>query len=110
MPVSPEARDRLLAALRAARPLESKAMFGGLGIYLDGVFMAVVDDDRLYLKIDPITEPAFVERGMGTWSVSPKAYREMPGDVLDDPVACGAWLDAARDAAVRRKRPAKGKG
>ena len=103
MPVSPEAKVRILDALRAARPIESKAMFGGLRLYLDGVFMAVVDDDRLYLKVDPLTEPEYVARGMDVWSVSPKAYRELPQDVLDDPEACGQWLDASRDAAIRRK-------
>lgn len=107
MPVSSEAKARVLAALSAARPIQSRAMFGGLGIYLDGVFMAVVDDDRLYLKVDPLTEPAYVERGMATWSVSPEAYRELPEDVLNDPDECGAWLDASRDAAVRRKAKPK---
>lgn len=107
MPVSPEAKARILDALRAARPVESKTMFGGLGIYLDGVFMAVVDDDRLYLKIDPLTEPPYVERGMDVWAVSPNAYRELPEDVLDAPETCGEWLDAARDAAIRRKAKPK---
>ena len=107
MPVSPDYKTFVLDALRAARPIESKAMFGGLGVYLDGVFMAVADDDRLYLKIDDQTEPAYVARGMDAWTVSPKAYRELPEDVLNDPEACGEWLDAARDAAVRRKAKPK---
>lgn len=79
-------------------------MFGGLGLYLDGVFMGVVDDDRLYLKVDPSTEPMYAARGMAVWPVSPNAYRELPDDVLSDPATCGEWLDAAREAAVRRKR------
>ena len=104
MPVSPEYKTFVLDALRAARPVESKAMFGGLGLYHEGVFMGVVDDDRLFLKIDPLTESAYVERGMAAWSVTPSAYRELPEDVLGDPALCGEWLDASRDAAVRRKR------
>lgn len=106
MPVTPEAKSRLLAALSAARPIESKAMFGGLGIYLDGVSVAVVDDDRLYLKVDSVTEPAYAERGMAAWPVTPSAYRELPEEVLSAPTLCGEWLDAARGAAVRRKRKA----
>lgn len=107
MPVSIEAKSRILSALGAARPVESRAMFGGLGIYHDGVFMGVVDDDRLYLKIDSLTESAYVERGMETWSVSPKAYRELPESVLADSALCGEWLDASRDAAIRRKTKPK---
>ncbi len=106
MPVTPDYKALVLDALRAARPVEVKAMFGGLGIYLDGVFMAVVDDDRLYLKIDSVTEPVYEARGMAPWSVAPGAYRELPEEVLSDPVVCGEWLDAARGAAVRRKRKA----
>ena len=111
MPVSPEAKARLLSALGAARPITSRAMFGGLGLYHDGVFMGVVDDDRLYLKIDDQTEPSYIERGMEGWSPDPSpkgfAYRELPADVLEDPALCGEWLDAARDAAVRRKAKPK---
>lgn len=103
MPVSPEYKAFVLEALRAARPVESRAMFGGLGLYLDGVFMGVVDDDRLYLKVDAQTEGVYAERGSAPWAVSPSAYRELSGDVLADPETCGEWLDAARDAAVRRK-------
>ena len=40
---------------------------------------------------------------MAPWSVTPGAHRELPADVLADPQRCGDWLDAARDAAVRRK-------
>jgi len=114
MPVSPEAKVRILTALLAARPIESKAMFGGLGIYHDGVFMAVVDDDRLFFKIDHQTEPDYVARGMAQWShdggktMSP--YRELPEEILSDPAECGKWLDESRDAAVRRKaKPKKSK-
>ena len=86
-------------------------MFGGLGLYHEGVFMGVVDDDRLYLKIDDQTEPAYIERGMEAWSYDPavkaQPYRELPEDVLNDPEECGRWLDASRDAAVRRKAKKK---
>ena len=85
-------------------------MFGGLGFYLDDVFMAVADNDRIYLKVDPITEPRFVEQGMASWELDGKAqpYREVPEAVLNDPAELGIWLDEAREAAVRRKqKPAK---
>jgi DNA transformation protein and related proteins len=110
MPVSPESKARFVSALEAARPITVRAMFGGLGFYLDGVFMAIADDDRLYLKIDPLTEPKFVELGMPTWDLDgkPQPYREVPPSLLDDLAALGVWLDEARDAAIRRKvKPSK---
>jgi DNA transformation protein len=112
MPVSPAAKARFVEAMQAARPITFRPMFGGLGFYLDGVFMGIADDDRLYLKVDTISEPAFVEAGMPTWDLDgkPQPYREVPAALLDDPEAFGPWLDNARDAAVRRKaKPAKAK-
>ena len=74
--------------MQATRPIESKTMLGGLG---------------LFLKVDSFSESAYIERGMAAWSLSPKAYRELPEDVLVELEQCGEWLDAARDAAVRQK-------
>jgi TfoX/Sxy family transcriptional regulator of competence genes len=104
MPISPEAVRRVTAALRAARPVETKKMFGGLGIYHEGVFCAVFDDDRLFLKIDPASEVWYAERGAEPWSVTPGAYRELTSDHWDDANLVGERLDEARDAARRRKK------
>jgi len=32
-------------------------MFGGVGLYCDGLFFALLDDDRLYFKIDVVEDP-----------------------------------------------------
>lgn len=113
MSVSAAAKGRFLDALSSARPITSRAMFGGIGIYLDEVFMGVIDDDRLYLKVDPQTEGEYLARGMAQWSYDGgktlNPYREMPEDVLNDPEQCGIWLEAARDAAIRLKAKPKKK-
>lgn len=89
-------------------------MFGGIGIYLDDVFMAVIDDDRLYFKVDTETEGEYVARGMAQWSYDGgktlNPYRELPEEILNDPEQCGTWLDDSRDAAIRLKKPKKKKG
>jgi TfoX/Sxy family transcriptional regulator of competence genes len=47
--------ERLLAQLSplssAARPVRAKAMFGEYGLFVGDVLIALVCDDRLYLKI-----------------------------------------------------------
>ena len=40
--------------------IQSKKMFGGYGIYHDGVMFALVSDDTLYLKADETTRNAVV--------------------------------------------------
>lgn len=105
MPMTPAATERFLAALTTARPVEHRKMFGGVGLYLDGVFMGVMDDDRLYLKADEQTEPGYVAAGMEAWTLpqGPQPYREVPPNALDDPQALGQLLDESRQAALRRR-------
>jgi DNA transformation protein and related proteins len=46
----------LLAPLGAVR---AKRMFGGHGIYIDDLFVAIIAFERLYLKVDAQTRAAF---------------------------------------------------
>ena len=64
-------------------------MFGGHGLYVDELFIAIVTGDALFLKADETTEPAFVAAGcrmfeyeargktmkMHYWSVPAEARR-----------------------------------
>jgi DNA transformation protein len=50
----------LFEPLGAAR---SRRMFGGHGIYVDDLFVALIAYDRIYLKADDRTRPAFQAAG-----------------------------------------------
>ncbi len=107
MPVTDEGVRRLLAPLEAVRPITSRKMFGGVGVYCEGVFFAVVDDDRLYLKTDAELDPRFDAVGAAQWVVEgpsggPMPYRELPGGLGPEEVA--EWVDLAVAVAVRKKR------
>jgi DNA transformation protein and related proteins len=84
-------------------------MFGGLGIYSEGAFFAVVDDDILYFKVDDATRPEY--EAMGSEPFRPnndeppsKSYYTVPGDVLEDPERLAAW--ARQSVAVARAKAA----
>ncbi|MBL8113869.1 MAG: TfoX/Sxy family protein [Acidobacteria bacterium] len=114
MPVRDEFRLYLLDQMREAHGgVTSRRMFGGLGLYADGLFFGVVDDDVLYLKVDPANpsdaerraQPAFAPMG------APMSYHLVPGEVLDDTARLRDWVAQALAAAAhagRRKaaRPA----
>ena len=109
MPVTPAYLSDVVARLEAARPVTHRKMFGGLGVYLDGVFFAVVDDDRLYFKVDSGNLAEYEARGMEPWfpdptSAKPSPYREVPADVLVGPGVLGDWIDASVAAARRLKK------
>ena len=44
------ANERILTALSETGPIRSQAMFGGLGLYREETFFAIVWKGRLYLK------------------------------------------------------------
>ncbi len=50
----------LLAPLGAVR---ARRMFGGHGLYIDELFIALIVFERLYLKVDASTQPAFKAAG-----------------------------------------------
>ena len=51
-----------LEMMRPAGVASARAMFGGHGVYLDGLIVGIVDDDVLYLKTDEATRAAYIER------------------------------------------------
>ena len=113
MAVSPNYREYVLEQLSGLGPVAARAMFGGLGLYHDGMFFGLVDDDTLYLKVDDTTRPAYEAAGMGPFRPSDDdgpsmGYYEVPGDVLESREELREWAGRAVDVA-RRKAAMKGK-
>ena len=66
MPVSQTFRDWVREQLAPSVPkLHDRSMFGGVGIYAGELFFALLDNDRLYLKVDDSNRADFVAAGMG---------------------------------------------
>jgi DNA transformation protein and related proteins len=55
MGTSPETVESVLVALRSPR-FSAKAMFGEYALYADGKVVALVCDDRLYVKVHAATQ------------------------------------------------------
>lgn len=111
MPVSAEYRSFALEQLGRVVPVTSRSMFGGVGIYSDGLFFALISDDTLYLKVDDSTRAGFEAAGSGPFR--PYAdnrtmkYYELPAELLEDVDALRDWVRkalAVAAAAKRRKR------
>ncbi|RYG48175.1 TfoX family protein [bacterium] len=104
-----EAVERILAALNSARPVTSRKMFGGVGLYTDGAFFGVIDDDRLYLKSDAATDGVYDTEEAAQWILpqGPMPYREVRPHLLSDPERLGERIDSA--VAIWRAKNAKKK-
>src|SRR5687767_7808866 len=65
MPVNPDFRDFVVEQLGRVAPVSARPMFGGVGLYSDGFFFGLIDDDRIYLKVDDSNRGEFEAAGMG---------------------------------------------
>lgn len=107
MPLSPEFEARVIGQLSAARPVRTRKMFGGLGIYLGDVFFGLCDDDATFFKVDRETVDEYESRGMGPWIMGGQIndkYRQVPDAIMADPGDLGEWIDAAVEVAGRRAK------
>src|SRR5262245_7310791 len=101
MPVSDDYRDFVLEQLAPAGRVTSRAMFGGVGLYLDGLFFALIDDDTLFFKTDEATRKRYEGAGSKPFCPYPDrpdqsmGYWAVPAEVLEDPDELVTW---AREA------------
>jgi DNA transformation protein len=93
--------------------IEAKRMFGGYGIYRDGLMFALVADDELYLKADANSAHSFIELGLPQFEYEKNgkkmkmSYYSAPDGIFDDPALAKEWADRAYGAALRTKAPKK---
>ena len=115
MSVSADYRDFILEQLAGAGRVTPRAMFGGVGLYLDGLFFALIDDDTLYFKADATTRGRYEQAGSKPFCPFPDqpdkamAYWQVPAEVLEDADELAAWAREAMGVALAKKsrRPAR---
>ena len=92
----------------------ARAMFGGYGLYADGLFFAIIADSRLFFRTDDASCEPYLERGMPPFaphtSQSPFSYYEVPPEILDDQESLVEWAQEAVEVAraVAAVRPNSG--
>ncbi len=111
MAVDPAYRAEIEEKLSAVCRLQTRPMFGGLGIYADGLFFALADDGRLYFKVDATNQGDFEAAGMQPFipwdGAKPMGYWELPPGLLERPEELSVWVDKAVGVASRAKKPKK---
>jgi DNA transformation protein and related proteins len=93
----------------------ARRMFGGRGVFIDGLMFALIDDDVFYLKADDATRARFEAENLGPFEYARKdgkrtvmSYWRAPDRVLDEPDELRDWAAIAiAIAAARRAERAK---
>ena len=107
-------------------PVQVRRMFGGAGLFVDGLMFGLVTDGMIYLKADAETTPAFEREHCAPFGYSTKhgrrvltSYWRLPDRLYDDAGELAQWARqalavarkkaAAKPAAAVRKKSKKGK-
>lgn len=95
----------LLAPLGVVR---ARRMFGGHGLTLDGLFIALLAGDELFLKADAQEQAAFAAAGSCPFSFTRPgktpvvmAYWRAPDEAMESPAGMAPWARRALASALR---------
>jgi DNA transformation protein len=100
--------DYVCDQLRPWGVVMARRMFGGEGIFRDGVMFALVHDDTLYFRTDARNEPDFRTAGAQPFTYLRAGkrvalgYSAVPASVLDADDELAAWAEKALAAARAR--------
>jgi len=107
MAVSREFRDFIMEQLEGLGRITPRPMFGGVGLYCDGLFFALLAEDQLFLKTDGQTQTAFADAGCEPFRPfggdKPMSYWSAPLEALEDPDSLDRWARLALAAALRAR-------
>lgn len=90
--------------------VDVRAMFGGHGIYRNGVMFALVASDELYVKADDRSRKEFEKKGLKPFIYGRKgkqyamSYWRIPPEALDTPDKMKPWAELGVEAARRAKK------
>jgi len=82
--------DDIVYRLKDYCNITYRSMFGGYGLYFDGIIFALVADKQLYLKVDDSNRKYFEDYGCSPFEYVSKgkqmkmSYYLIPDEVFDD--------------------------
>lgn len=113
---NPDFADYCCELLSGLGPCVAKRMFGGWGISVDGLTVAILANlgggDTLWLKANADTQTQFEAEGCQRFSYGSKTgtrginYFSAPADAMESPALMLPWARLAMQAALQAKKPA----
>ena len=105
--------DELLGKLQLCAPVTKRAMFGGYGLFIEGVMFGLVADGQPFFKGDLQNLEQYRSAGSQPFEYNRKgrpiqmSYYSVPDRVLDNLQELADWVESARLAAIRSKAKKK---
>ena len=111
--MTPEQAEHLRDLFAGLGAVTLRAMFGGHGVYRDGVIFAIVIDGGVYLKVDADSRARFEAAGCAPFVYPmrgrdlPLSYWSVPAEAMESAAAMQPWAELAWAAALRKRASAK---
>ncbi|MBW0170320.1 MAG: TfoX/Sxy family protein [Hydrogenophaga sp.] len=102
--------------LSCVGPCVALRMFGGWGISTDGMNIAIIAWDTLFLKTNAETQPRWLAAGGRPFVYEAKGkamtlnYHTPPDEALESPALMLPWARLALEAAVAARQPRRKRG
>ena len=118
MAISIEQREyvaHIVDLLQFIGPVESKSMFGGFGMLLEGLMFGLVAGNELYLKVDTQNLQDYEDLGLQAFSFEKNgrqfkmSYYQAPEEAMEDAELLIDWASNAYGAAMRAAAKKGGK-
>lgn len=100
--------DYLTEVLAPLGSVRGKRMFGGIGIYINNLFCAIIVDDYLYFKGDDDNEAQFIANKCAPFTYAKNGvdfsmrYYRVPDEAMDDAGIMLLWARLGLAAALRK--------
>lgn len=110
MPAKEEARQfaaHVVDMLQNIGPVYSRRMFGGFGVFLDGLMFGLIADNELYLKVDDVNRPEFEALGLQPFTYYKQGkpmnlgYYQAPEEAMDSMEVMTGWGARSFECALR---------
>jgi DNA transformation protein and related proteins len=102
--------ESLRELFREFGPVDVRRMFGGMGVFADGLMIALVARGEVHLKADAETIPSFEREGQRPFGYATKdgervltSYWRMPERLYDDAEELARWARDSLAVALRAK-------
>ena len=103
-------KEKIVQQLNQVAPVTARAMFGGYGLYVEGVMFGLIAYETLYFKVDDKTRADYLGAEMGPFIYErhgkpiQMSYYQLPETVFEDPIELLTWIEKAQAVAQRSKK------
>lgn len=108
MAASTDYLDFILDQLSNWKTVNTKRMFGCIGLYAEGLMFGIIDKESIYFKVDSTNKNQYLEAGSEPLTLFKNdsivaSFYEVPISVLEDPSQFVVWAEESLEIQKRKK-------